>query len=489
MPNNVPIWEIITLVFMLNLVLAVVLVLFERHNPIVTLVWLMVIFFIPIIGFILYLFLGQDLRKRKLFKLKGKEEDSIIRATRYQYAMIYGNQYKFKDPLVQKYADVIRLNLMSSEASFTQDNKVKILPTGKEKFQNLLDNIRKAQQYIYLEYYIIRNDDLGIKIRDLLTAKAREGIIVKVLYDGMGCRKLSKKFFQPLINAGGKIAEFYPPFIPYINLRVNYRNHRKICIIDGNTGYIGGFNIGNEYLGLSKKFGFWRDIHLRINGSAVKDLEFRFILDWRFASGEETPFSFKKVHFSKHLSDGDSGDTAIQIVSGGPDSKWHTIRNSYLKIINNARHHVYLETPYFIPDNDLLSALKIAALSGVDVRLIIPLKEDHPFVHWASLSYIGELLEAGIKAYTYHRGFIHSKMITADGFISSVGTANLDIRSLYTNFEINAFIYSSEVAEELDRLFLQDIEDSTEITLEIYNKRSIVVKIKESVCRLLSPLL
>jgi len=481
---DLPFGEIITLVFFLNLTLAVVLLLFERHNPVVTLVWLMVIFFIPVLGFVLYLFLGQDLRKRKLFTLKGKEEDRLIRTTGYQQAMLLGNQFKFKDPHVQKYTDMVHLNLLSSDAAFSQDNHVEIFATGDEKFRALFASLSSAQRFIHLEYYIIRNDELGQNLVELLTKKAKEGVEVKVLFDGMGCLHLPKKFFHPLLQAGGKTAVFYPPFIPYINLRVNYRNHRKICVIDGKTAYIGGLNIGTEYLGRSPKFGYWRDIHLKIAGSSVNDLEFRFMLDWRFASQDEIPL--EKTYFPKHSTKGDIG---IQIVSGGPDSKWHSIRNGYLKIINSARHHIYIETPYFIPDDEILSGLKIAALSGVDVRLIIPLKEDHPFVHWASLSYIGELLEAGVRAYTYHRGFIHSKMITADSFLSSVGTANLDIRSLYTNFEVNAFIYNSNKAKELDELFLKDLEDSTEITPEAYNSRPILVKTKEAVCRLLSPLL
>lgn len=475
---------VITLMIITNLILAVVMALFERRNPMTTMVWLMVILFFPIIGFILYLFLGQDLRKRKIFILKSREEDKLIRTIRYQRTLLNGNQYKFKDPRVQQYTDMITLHLSSSDAPLSEDNNVKLYTTGKDKFADLFNSIRKAKKFIHMEYYIIRNDSLGKEIIELLARKAREGVEVKFLYDGMGGIRLPKHFFDPLLEAGGKIAIFYPPFIRKFNLRVNYRNHRKICVFDGSTGYVGGFNIGTEYLGLSKKFGFWRDMHLRIEGSAVNELEFRFLLDWRFASGEE--IAFDDAYFPQQET---GGCTAIQIVSSGPDSKWESIRNGYLKIINSARDHVYIETPYFVPDEEILSALKIAVLSGVDIRVIVPQKPDHPFVHWAAMSYIGELLEAGVRFFAYHKGFVHSKMFTSDGFISSIGTANLDIRSFRVNFEVNAFIYNAAVAEELDDIFIKDMYDSTEITLEKFTQRPLSAKTKDAVCRLLSPLL
>ncbi len=223
---------------------------------------------------------------------------------------------------------------------------------------------------------------------------------------------------------------------------------------------------------------------MKIAGSAVNDLELRFLLDWRFASGEE--IIFDDSYFAHEEV---QGDTAIQIVSSGPDSKWRTIRNGYLKIINSARDHVYIETPYFVPDEEILSALKMSALSGVDIRVIVPEKPDHPFVHWAAMSYIGELLESGVRFFAYHKGFIHSKMFTSDGFVSSVGTANLDIRSFRVNFEVNAFIYNEETAQKLDEMFIYDMHDATEITLKKFNERPFSAQTKDAICRLLSPLL
>lgn len=459
-------------------------VLFERRKPNDTLVWLMVLLFIPILGFILYLFLGQDLRKNNLFILKKEEEHFLIKKAYNQKINFNRKEYVFTDPKTNKYLDTISFLLRIDMALFSQDNDVEIFATGKDKFASLLKDIENAKNYIYIEYYIIRNDSLGKKIINLLSKKAREGLEVKLLYDGMGCIRVPKNFFTPLTEAGGKVVEFLPPFLPYLNLRVNYRNHRKIAIIDGTTAYLGGINIGEEYLGKSKKFGFWRDIHMKIQGSSVHNIELRFLLDWRFAAKEEVVL--KKILDNEQKF---TGHTGIQIVSSGPDSRWPSIRNGYVKMIHNARNHIYIETPYFIPDESIFNALKIAALSGVDVRIIVPGISDHLFVYWAGLSYMGELLEAGVRFYHYKKGFVHSKMATSDGFISTIGTANLDIRSFKVNFEINAFIYSAEKAKELEKIFIEDMYNSTELTLEKYHQRSLITKTKESICRLFSPLL
>src|SRR5699024_4986358 len=245
-----------------------------------------------------------------------------------------------------------------------------------------------------------------------------------------------KKSIKRLEESGGEVAIFFPTFVPSLNIRINYRNHRKICIIDGKEAYTGGFNVGDEYVGLSKKFGNWRDTHIKIKGSAVNSLQWRFSLDWKFASKKEIPVNHSYLH-----DESKNNNVGIQIVSSGPDSKWPSVKDGYMQMISNAAHKIYIETPYFIPDDSILEALRLAGLSGIDVRVMIPNKPDHPFVYWASMSYIGELLEAGVRFFTYERGFLHSKVVIADDFISSVGTANLDIRSFKLNFEVNAFIY------------------------------------------------
>jgi len=476
-------WILINLLW-INILLGVILVFFERRNPTSTWLWLMVLTFLPGIGFILYLFLGQDLSKKKMFKIKELEDECFRSIALEQKEAIQNNDFYFKDPNYQRYEDIVKMFLMNSESYFTQDNRVDLFFTGEEKFQALLESINRAEEYIHMQYYIFKSDGIGMKVLEALTKKAKEGVEVKLLVDGMGGRNLSRRALKALKEAGGDVAIFFPPFVPFFTVRINYRNHRKICIIDGKEAYVGGFNIGDEYLGRSKKFGHWQDTHIRIRGSAVSSLQWRFYLDWRFASKNELKAC------KSYLPAVESSDSVgIQVVSSGPDSRWPSIKDGYLKMITNARDKVYIMTPYFIPDDSILEALRVAGLSGVDVRVMIPNKPDHIFVYWASLSYIGELLPAGVRFYTYDKGFLHSKVILSDDFISSVGTANLDIRSFQLNFEVNAFIYDEAINLKLTERFIKDLEDCTEITEEIYQNRSNIVKIKESISRLLSPIL
>ncbi len=475
-------FQYINYLFVLNIILALMVVGFERRKPTATLSWLLLMLFLPGFGFLLYMFLGQDLRKKRLFYIKEGEEREIFTLVQQQEENFHNNELVFNNPRVQEYKEIIHLHL-NNQALYTQDNWVRMYQDGADLFRDLAAAIEQAKKYIHLEYYIIRNDNLGKSILDLLVRKARQGIEVKLLYDGMGCMRLPRTFFRPLIEAGGQTANFFPPLLPYINLRINYRNHRKICLIDGEDGFTGGFNIGDEYLGISE-LGYWRDTHIRIKGSALDDLEMRFLLDWRYASCDN--FIADSRYFPKRVP---QGDTGIQIVSSGPDSKWSAIKNGYLKMISSARRNIYLQTPYFVPDDSILEGLRIAALSGIEVCLIIPGKPDHFFVHWASLSYVGELLEAGVRCFTYNRGFIHSKLIVVDGMLSTVGTANLDIRSFELNFEVNAFIYDEKLSREFEAAFIKDLEDCTEITMAGYLSRSVSVRVKEAFCRLLSPLL
>lgn len=284
--------------------------------------------------------------------------------------------------------------------------------------------------------------------------------------------------------AGIDLAVFFPPFVPFISVRINYRNHRKLCVIDGREGYVGGFNVGDEYLGRYKKFGHWRDTHIKIVGSAVNSLQWRFFLDWKFASNSE--IETKQSYLHEKNSEEKVG---IQIVSSGPDSKWPSVKDGYMKMISDAREKLYIESPYFIPDDSMLEALRLASLSGVDVRVMLPNKPDHIFVYWAGMSYVGDLLKAGVRFYTYEEGFLHSKVFISDDYVSSVGTANLDIRSFQLNFEVNAFMYDKEINRQLTENFIKDLEYCEEITPEKYEKRSIIIKIKESFSRLLSPIL
>ncbi len=485
-------WEIARTIFdyalIINIILACLLVFFERKHPTVTLTWILALLFIPVLGFVLYIFLGQDLRKEKIFYLKESEEQDFYPLIENQKEGMQTSYPPFDDVDLDFYYDMIMLNLNSSQSLFSRDNSIDLYYEGESHFEDLFASINAAQDFIHLQTYIIRNDSLGKGLIGLLTEKARQGVEVKLLYDGMGCIRLPRRFFNPLVEAGGHIAEFFPPLLPYINLRINYRNHRKICIIDGQEAWVGGFNVGDEYRGRSRRFGFWRDTHARIRGSAIGGLEFRFLLDWRFAAGDDHILNQERLIRYFTLCEG-SGKAGVQIVSSGPDSSWPAVKHAYLKMITLATEKVYISTPYLIPDSSILEALKISALSGVDTRVLIPAVSDHPFVHWASQYYAGELLEAGVQIFLYEKGFVHSKTIVVDNYISTVGTANLDIRSFKLNFEVNAFIYDREVARSLEQAFLKDLESSQEMTMEQYENRSWGAKIKEGFTRLLSPLL
>lgn len=471
-------------IFWINMLFAILLVFFQRKNPTSTWLWFMVITFLPGFGFILYLFLGQDMSKKKVFRLKEVEDRILRNKALEQSEEIQDDMYSFSNSRAEEYEDIINMHILTSESYFSEDNEIEFYFSGEEKFDALLKSINNAKKYIYMEYYIVRSDDLGRKIIDRLTEKVKEGVEVKFLYDGMGGRKLARNYFDEFKEAGGKVEVFYPPFHPYLSLRINYRNHRKICVFDGEEAYVGGFNIGNEYLGLSKKFGFWRDTHIKIKGTAVEGLQWRFIKDWKFATNDDTEKFNLNLTKSKN-----SGKAGIQIVSSGPDSKWASIKDGYFKMIIRAKERIYIQTPYFIPDDSIYDALKVAGLAGKDVRVMIPSKPDHPFVYWAGLSYIGELLEAGVKFYTYQNGFLHSKTFIMDDFVSSIGTANLDIRSFKLNFEVNAFIYDEEVNKKMVEQFNTDLKYCKEITPEVYANRSNIVRLKESFSRLLSPIL
>lgn len=385
----------------------------------------------------------------------------------------------------EKFRDIQKMNFNNSGSKYTVNNSVDVYTNGEDKFKQLIEDIKEAKSYIHIEYYIFKKDILGARIIDELTKKAEEGLEVRLLVDAMGSRSLTKNDLKNYITAGGKFSLFFPGILPHVNTRVNYRNHRKIVIIDGVYGYVGGFNVGKEYINQDPEFGFWRDTHIRIKGDAVDDLNERFLLDWCYASGEQIKDFDKYMNKYKD----ECGDVSMQIVTSGPDHKEEYIKNAYIKIINNAKKNVYLETPYFVPDVAVLEALRISALSGVDVRIIIPGKADHFFMKWAASSYIGELLQAGVKVYSYNNGFIHAKTIVSDSGVMSIGTANMDIRSFKLNFEVNAFIYDDRIALDGEEQFRKDMEFSEEITREIYNNRSLLLRIEESLIRLLSPIL
>ncbi|MFP7492660.1 cardiolipin synthase [Terribacillus saccharophilus] len=470
------------LLTIINILLALAIVFLERRDASVTWAWLLVLVFIPVAGFVIYLLFGRKLSS-KIFTWDTKSRLGVKKQVQAQLRAIEDDTLVYKQEAVKEYKDLAYMHLRNDDAILTQSNEVELFTDGQKKFHALLHDLSQATDHIHLLYYIVRSDKLGERLADVLIKKAQEGVKVRFLYDDMGSRRIKKSYVRRLAAAGVEIEAFFPSFIPKINMKLNHRNHRKLAIIDGKVGYIGGFNIGDEYLGYDKKFGYWRDTHLRITGEAVRTMQTRFILDWNQASRHDIEYE-ERYYVSEPV-----GNVGVQIVSSGPDAEWEQIKHGYIKMILSAKKYVYIQTPYFIPDESLADALKVAVLSGVDVRIMIPNKPDHPFVYWATYSNAGDLIKAGAKIYIYQNGFLHAKTIVVDGKIASVGTANIDVRSFRLNFEVNAFLYDQNTAGVLKEKFEEDILLSSELSHNLYKQRSNWIRFKESISRLISPIL
>lgn len=469
----------------INSLFAIVIVFFQRRNPKTVWTWLLLLYFIPVLGFLFYLLLGTDMRKQKMFQLKGLE-DRLKEAVRRQEWQLKTRKMEMHVPEISQYSDLVMYNLETMGAVFTDDNDLDIFTDGNEKFEKLLTDIGNAEKFIHLQYYIFKNDVVFARICEALTLKAKEGVEVRILFDAMGCRLMPRKIWKRLQRDGIFVAEFFPALLKKLHLRMNYRNHRKIVVIDNRIAYVGGFNVAKEYVGLEEKFGYWRDTHLRIEGSAVLGLSVRFLLDWNYAAGENL---FAKQKYVNGYASGKREFCGIQIISSGPDSLAPTIRDNYVRLIHKAKESIYIQSPYFIPDESLMSALLTAIYSGIKVVVMIPCKPDHHFVYWATYSYIGELVMAGAECYTYDRGFLHAKGLIADEEVFCYGTANMDIRSFSLNFEVNAVVYDTIKARTMADLFREDLKYCSKITRDVYAARTMPVRIKEQLSRLLSPLL
>ena len=474
---------ILTTIYLINFILVIDLIFRGKRNIDNTLTWIVILVLVPPVGFILYAMFGRSIAKNNMFSVKEKEDKVIKDKILESYVEIESNL----DPYLDENKDIIYTLANSNNAHFTADNDVDIYPESNMFFNSLLEELKKAEEYINIQFYIFKDDRIGKEIIEILKEKAQSGVEVRLLYDAVGGRNLSRKAVKEMKEAGVQVANFFPSFLNIINFNINFRNHRKIVVIDGKVGFVGGFNVGDEYLGRDPKFGEWRDTHIKLTGSCVIDLSMRFLLDWRYTTKENLDLA---KYFTKKR-EKSNGNVGIQIVSSGPDiTELDEIKYGYMKMIQKARDYVYIQSPYLILDKTLMETLKVACLSGVDVRIMIPSKPDHPFVYWASYSYAGELLDYGAKIYTYGEdAFLHAKTIVYDDSVASIGTANMDIRSFELNFEVNAFIYSEEKAREQRMIFEKDIENSREITKEIYESRSTYIKIKESISRLLSPVL
>ena len=496
--NIVWTWDVvrrlIEILWLINIAFAIWTVFRTRRDIASTWAWLLVLSALPIVGFILYLFVGRKLSNDDIFNIRMEQREYRDKYVRQQERLLKRHKLLLQSERLARARQLISLSASLDSALVTFNNRVKVFIDGKKLFQQMIADFDQAEDHIYVEFYTFYSDNLGKQILAALERAAKRGVKVKVLYDLSGSRGTAYKFFAHLEELGGEAQPFNSKANKRITTpRLNYHLHRKIVAIDGKLGYIGGFNIGDQYLGEDPKFGYWRDTHLRVAGQAVIALTARFGMDWNTTCRKTKK---ERVDLDKLLADleierpSDPGqDVAMQIVSSGPDNDNFAIRRAYESIISSARQYVYIQTPYLIPGEPILESLIIAARSGIDVRVMIPCMPDHPFVYRATEYYAKYLVNNKVKVYKYNNGFIHAKTMVSGNNLASVGSANQDYRSYRLNFEANAFTYNEELTAQLKQIFENDIQDSTLLTPEYFDQQSNWRKFKQYFSRLLSPVL
>ena len=466
--------HILEILFILIWASTIIVVITENRNPVKTLAWVMVLVFLPIVGFVLYLLFGMDMRKVKII---GRR--SLSRLMK-EPLLNYKDYVAPEAPA--PYEKLTRMMRQAGQSYLLEGNKATPFTDFAILLQDMLRTIASAKHHIHVQFYIFMDDAVGCLLRDALIDKASQGVKVRLLYDDVGSWKAKNSFFRAMQQEGIEVYPFGEVKFAALTKRVNYRNHRKVVVIDGKVGYIGGVNIADRYYkGLS--WGGWRDTHVRIEGMAVNALQTSFFVDWYYASRIliSEPAYFPKVERC--------GDTAMQIVTSYPMGEWKTIMQGLLQVISQSRNYLYIQTPYFLPTEPILMALRNAALAGVDVRLMVPHRGDSLLADLASRSYYKEVMMAGVKIYQYKLGYLHAKMLLSDDNFVTVGSTNMDFRSFEQNFEINAFIYDPEVVRTMKRIFMADQQQSTRIIPAEWKRRPLWNRFWESLVRLLSPLL
>jgi len=460
--------------YCLTIIGLIVVVLLENRNPLKTIPWVIVLIFVPGVGLIFYYFFGRNNRRlrivsRRMYKRFKKQ----IRA-----------EYQPQDisAIPAAYHPLARILNNSNYSAIFSGSQLTIFTQGKEKFDVLLSDIAAARHHIHLQYYIFECDTIGNQVKEALIKKAQEGIEIRVLYDNVGNWSVTKRFYREMAEKGIEVHSILRVAFPILTSKVNYRNHRKVVIIDGHIGYMGGMNIADRYV-VGDKIGPWRDTHFKIVGPGVYGLQSSFILDWYAVSNK----LIKGKSYYPELQS--FTDSRMQVVMTGPTGQWHTLMQAYIFCISNAKKSIYIQTPYFLPTEALNQALQMAALGGIDVRLMIPKYSDTKSARKASFSYVDKMLRSGVKVYLYNKGFLHSKLLLIDDQISCFGSSNFDFRSFEHNYEINSFVYQKEFALKLKAMFVMDISDCELISYSTWRKRPILSKLAESFMRLFAPLL
>ncbi|ERK28868.1 cardiolipin synthase [Clostridium intestinale] len=463
----------------INIIVGTAIVVLERKKPEKTIAWLLILLLLPPVGLVLYIFLGQNWKIHKLNDRISNEIKDLITPIIKEYKL-------------KQYTPLIELLANNSDSPIFPNNDIKFYTNGEDKFNDLKEQLLNATHHIHLEYYIVKSDNIGNEIKDILIKKAKEGVRVRFIIDRVGA-KMKKAYIKDLKDNGIDIvfySYFLAPLLRPINTQINYRNHRKIAIIDGKVGFLGGINIGDEYLGKSK-FGYWRDTHLMVSGDFIMALQAVFLDDFLTIQKANNEYSFYDDEFDQYFpATSVKNDVLMQLVKSGPDSEFPAIMQGMLKMITMAKKNIYISTPYFVPNESIMDALRIASLGGVDIKIIFPEQADHFTVNKASRTYLGELMRCGVKVYFYDKtAFIHSKTMTVDGKLFTLGTANMDIRSYDLNYEINCVVYDEHKTKELDDIFNNDLLRCREFPLEEYENEGKVDKFIEGIARIFSSLL
>ncbi len=463
---------ILTFIYSLTIIGTVVVVISENRNPIRTLSWVMILILLPVVGLICYYFFGQDTRKMKNISVKYQKQ-----IKKHSFDKILTTD---KTKIYSKYLPLMSLLEKTSNSPVLYGSEVEIIIKGSRKFAALMTDLENAKHHIHMEYFIFYNDETGNMVKEMLMKKASEGIEVRFLYDNVANWMVPEKYYQEMTKSGVQVSSFMEVKLAAFHSKVNYRNHRKVVVIDGKIGYMGGMNVSNNYNDADFA---WRDTHIRISGKGVHGLQVTFLTDW-CSSGK--PLIKDKIYYPEcdpHT------NNLMQISTGGPVSDWQNLLLATVQIVTNAKKYVYIQTPYFLPTNSLLQALQITALGGVDIRLMVSKKSDSSYVDWASKSYYEELMNSGLRIYELQDQFIHAKTMVVDDFISVVGSANMDFRSFESNFEINCYMYDKDISLKMKDIFIKDMKGCKIIELKEWKQRPWYKKILESVMRLFAPLM
>ncbi|AWM73118.1 cardiolipin synthase [Lactobacillus apis] len=480
--------DIFYIIIITNTILAFYIVFHRRRSVSTTWAWLIILLVFPVIGITLYGFFGRGISQENIFAINKQHhiglrnvQKSITKAPKKISASDTSNKAKM----------VVHFFDRNSESPLSKNNHVKLYTDGEQMFHDMISDIENAQQTINVEFYTFYNDEIGNKMLNLLIKKAKEGVKVKLLYDAWGSLGATKAWFDQLNKAGGEVLPFVTSRNMITRYRINYHLHRKIVIVDGKTSWTGGFNVGDQYLGRKKKFGYWRDSQVRIVGSASLLLQERFVMDWNASIQDEAQLITFNTLLFPDLDENEihPGDVATQIISDGPDRDNANMRNGIIKLMFQAKKRLWLQTPYLIPDDAMFATLQTIAMSGVDLRIMIPCKPDHPFIYRATQWYANELSRYGVKIYIYDKGFIHAKTIVVDDDFSTVGSMNQDYRSYDLNFEDVAVFYDKNFTEEVAKSFEQDMQDSTLLTPEMIEQQGRWLRTLQSFSRMLSPIL